>query len=134
MKTKFAILILDLLLLVSPSRCVALYGIADVSNAEAKEMGVTIRMDKNGDAGIRVSMEFKTTGKLRKFTRVEVQIGEGKDRIMSAPLRESHPSAESVAVHFSADLAYLSKSTLWVYVADQPEGGTVYRFKVKDFI
>ena len=134
MKTKFTILILNLLLFAAPSRCFADYVIEDVSKAQAKEMGVTIRTEKNGDAGIRVWMEFKTTGKLKEFAYVEVQIGEGKSRIMSAPLRVSNPSPGSAAVQFSADPTYVRKSELDIFVDHAPPGGTVYRFKVKDFI
>ena len=134
MKTKFTILILGLLLFAAPDCCFAEYTIFDVSMAQAKEMGVTIRSEKNGDAGIRVWMEFKATGKLKEFAYVEVQIGEGKSRIMSAPLRVSHPSPGSVAVQFSADLGYLRKSALEIFVDAAPLGGTIYRFKVKDFI
>jgi hypothetical protein len=136
MKTKLTILILGLLLLAIPGRCFADTIIEDVSKSQAKDMGVTIRTEKNGDAGIRVWMEFKTTGKFKEFAYVEVQIGEGAGRVMSAPLQVSHPKSEreNVAVQFSADPAYLPKSTLWLFVNDVPLGGTGYRFKVKDFI
>ena len=134
MKTTSTILILGLLLLTAPGRCFADYLLGDVSKAQAKEMGVTIRTETNGDAGIRVWMEFKTTGKLKEFAYVEVRIGEGKSRIMSAPLRVSRPSPGSVTVQFSADPAYLRESALEIFVEDAPPGGTVYRLKIKDFI
>ena len=134
MKTKFTFLMLGLLLLGLPGRCFAEYGVMEVSRADAKEMGITIRTNGNGDAGIQVTMEFAASGKLQHFTHAQVQIGEGKDRIMSASLREDRSSAGSVTVRFSADPAYLSRSMLWVYVRDAPLGGTAYRLKVKDFL
>jgi hypothetical protein len=88
----------------------------------------------NGQAGIQVQMEFKTDGELKKITYVELQIGDGENRITSAPLLVSYPSPGRVAVRFSAYPAYLPKSALMVVVSDAPLGGTGYRFKVKDFI
>jgi hypothetical protein len=134
MKMIFNISALTVLLIAASSHCFAEMTVADVSKQEAKEMGVTMRSHKNGDAGVAVWLEFKTNGKLKDFTRVDLQIGEGKSRIMSAPLLVSHPSPGSVAVHFSAYPAYLATSTLTIVVADSPLGGSGYRFKVKDFI
>ena len=108
--------------------------IADVSKEEAKQMGATIRSRKSGE-GIEVLLEFKTTGKFEKFKRVELNIGEGKDQIMSAALLPAHPSPGSVTAHFSVNSAYLAKSTLMIVAeGDNPLGGEGYRFKLKDFI
>ena len=87
MKTKFTILIVGLLLFAEPTRCFAEYGGVVMSKALAKEMGVLIQTEKNGDAGIRVRMEFKATGKLKQFAYVELRVGEGEHWTMSAPLR-----------------------------------------------
>jgi hypothetical protein len=134
MKTTLTTLVLGFILLTAAGRCFAVYLLEDVSEAQAKEMGVAIRTETNGDAGIRVRMEFKTTGKLKEFSYVEVRIGEGKSRIMSAPLMAAHPSPGSVAVQFSAGPAYLPESALEIFVEDAVPGGTVYRLKVKDFV
>lgn len=134
MKTIFNISALAFLLIAASSQCFAEMTIEDVSKERAKEMGVTMRSHKDGDAGIAVWLEFRTNGKLKDFTRVDLQIGEGKSRIMSAPLLASHPSPGSVAVHFSASPAYLATSTLTIVVADVPLGGSGYRFKVRDFM
>jgi hypothetical protein len=122
------------LLIAASSHCFAETMLADVSKEQAKEWGVSIRSHKNGDAGVKVWLEFKTQGVLKNFTRVELQIGEGENRIMAGPLLASHPSPGSVAVHFSAYPAYLPKSTLTIMVNDTPLGGSGYRFKLKDFI
>jgi hypothetical protein len=79
-------------------------------------------------------MEFKNTGKLKEFNRVEVRIGEKSAPIVTARLYISHPSPEISRAEFSADPAYLPKSAFWIYVNDQPLGGTVYLFEVKKFI
>ena len=126
--------VLTFLLVAAPSPCFAEIVIEDVSTNRAKELGVTIRTNMNGQAGIQVWLEFKTTGELKKYSHVELQIGKGENLIMSAPLLTTHPSPESVAVNFSAYPAYLPKSTLMIVVSDAPLGGTGYRLKVKDFI
>ena len=120
MKTIFNISAVTFLLIAASSPCFAEMTIEDVSKEWAKEMGVTMRSHKNGDAGVAVWLEFKTNGKLKDFSRVDLQIGEGKSRIMSAPLLASHPSPGSVAVQFSAYPAYLATSTLTIVVADVP--------------
>ena len=116
------------------SQCFAEIVIEDVSTNRAEELGVTIRTNMNGQAGIQVVMEFKTTGELKNFANVELQIGDGENRIMSAPLLVSYPSPDRATVRFSAYPAYVPKSTLMIVVRDTPIGGTGYRFKVKDFI
>ena len=126
--------VLTFLLVAASSQCFAEIVIKDVSTNRAKELGVTIRTNMNGQAGVQVWLEFKTTGELTKYSHVELQIGKGENGIMSAPLLATHPSRESVAVNFSAYPAYLPKSTLMIVVSDAPLGGTGYRFKVKDFI
>ena len=124
-----------LMLIAASSNCIAEMLIADVSKEEAKLMGAIIRSRKNGDASVEVRMEFKTSGKFEKFRRVELDIGEAKDQIMSAALLPSHPSPGSVAVRFSVNPAYLAKSTLMIVAeGDNPLGGECYRFKLKDFI
>jgi hypothetical protein len=126
--------VLTFLLVAASSQCFAEIVIEDVSTKRAKELGVTIRTNMNGQAGIQVWLEFKTTRELKKYSHVELEIGKGENRIMSAPLLATHPSPESVAVNFSAYPAFLPKSTLMIVVSDAPLGGTGYRFKVKDFI
>jgi hypothetical protein len=134
-KTALKMAVLLLALTIVPCRCFAMMEIADVSREQAQAMGVTVRSHRNGDAGVAVWLEFKTSGKLAAFRRVELQIGEGEGRIMSAPLLAEHPSPGSIAVHFSAYPAYLGKSTLTIVVAgSNPLGGEGYRLKVKDFV
>ena len=135
MKMILRITILILMLVIASRNCIAEMLIADVSKEEAKQMGVTMRSAKSGDAGVKVWLEFKTNGKLRTFKRVELEIGEGKNRIMSAPLLPVQPVPECVVVNFSANPAYLAKSTLMIVVqGDNALGGEGYRLKVNDFI
>ena len=134
MKATFSSSVLTFLLVTASSQCFAEITVGDVSPARAKTLGVTLRTEKNGDAGVKVWLGFKTKGELEKFNYIELQIGDGEDRIMSAPFLVSHPSQGSVVVTFSAYPAYLPRSTLMIVVYDGPEGDVGYRFKVKDFI
>ena len=126
--------VLTFLLVAAAGQCFAMLAIEDVSTNRAKELGVTIRTNMNGQAGIQVQMEFKTDGELKKITYVELQIGDGENRIMSAPLLVSYPSPGRVAVRFSVYPAYLSKCRLTIAVYGGPKGDWGYRFKVKEFI
>jgi len=138
MKTILNISVLTFLLVAASSPCFAEMLITDVSRAKAKEMGVAIRSHKNGDAGVKVRLEFRTQGVLKDFNRVELIICAnsqlGAKRLVSAPLLAERPAADSVSACFSADPSYLATSEVWIIVNDPPLGGTGYRFKVIDFI
>jgi len=134
MKTMRDLLVLIFLLFASSSQCFAEMMIEDVSKAQAKEMRMTIRSHANGDAGVKVWLEFKTQGKLKEFSRVELRMTVGGKHLVSAPLQASRPTADSVSAYFSADPSYLATSELWIVVDDEPLGGTGYRLKVKEFI
>ncbi len=134
MKTTINLLILTFLLLGASSQCFALIPIEDVSKERAKELGVTFRTNTDGQAGIRVWMEYKPKGELQKVTYVELQIGEGEEQIASASLQVSNPNFESASVNFSTFRKFLPKSTLMIVVYMGPKGDVGYRFKVKDFI
>lgn len=134
MKTLLKISVTSFLFIAASSHCFALMMIADVSKERAKEMGVTMRSKKNGDAGVAVWLEFKTQGALKKFVRVELRMTAGGKHLVSAPLQSSRPTANSVSVYFSADPAYLADSIFMIVVSEPAKGGTGYQFKVKDFI
>ena len=134
MKTILNISVLTLLLFAASSQCFAMISVGVISPERAKELGVTFRSHTNGAAGIQVWLEFKAEGKLQKITYVELQIGEGENRIMSAALPVSYSTPGKGVVSFSAYPAYLSKSTLMIVVYGGPKGDVGYQFKVKDFI
>lgn len=138
MKTMLNLSVLTFLLVAGSSQCFAEIVIRDVSKAKAKEMGVTIRSHKNGDAGVMVRLEFKAQGVLKDFNRVELIIRAnshlGAKRLVSAPLLAERPVVDSVSAHFSAAPSHLAASELWIVVNDPPLGGAAYRFQVKDFL
>ncbi len=105
-----------------------------VSRERAKELGVTIRSNPNGESGVRVWLEFQPKGVLKNFTRVELDITAGEKRLVDAVLQTTHPTADTVTAQFSADPAYLATSVLTIVVQDGERTRIGYQFKVKDFL
>ena len=141
MKTAISLAVL-VVLLVAPGRCFALWVTAPVSKERAKELGMEVRSTAAGPNQVRVELEFKTEGKFEKFSPqgkfqgfcgVELQIGEGKNPLVTAPLREDRSKPGRVAVSFTADRAQLEKLKLCVFVTES-DGGTIYQLAVKDFV
>ena len=133
MKTVFNIFVLGVLLVVAPSPCFALWGIAPVSKELAKEMSMEVRSNAAGPNHVTVDLEFKTEGALKNFSRVDLRIGEGDNPPVTAPLREDRSKPGRVVVSFTADRAQLDKLKLWVFVPESA-GGTIYDLSVKDFV
>ena len=121
-------------LLEETSPCFGETGIAYISKNRAKELGVAIRSHKNGDAGVKVWIEFKIQGEMKEFAGAELRMAAEGKHLVSAPLLISRPTADSVSVNFSAAPAYLGESEFWIYVDDVPKGGTAYQFKIRDFV
>src|SRR5262245_45351602 len=145
MKTAFSLAVLAVLL-VAPGRCFALWVMTTVPKERAKEMGMEVRSTAAGGNQVRVELEFKTEGKFEKFSPegkfqsdcgVELRIGEGRNPLVTAPLREDRskprPKPGRVVFSFTADTAQLEKLRLWVYVPES-DGGTIYDLAVKDFV
>ena len=141
MKAAFNITALAVLL-VAPSPCFALWLIAPVSRAEAKERGMEVRTTATGPSHVIVELEFKTEGNFEAFSpegkfkersRVELRIGEGANPSLTATLREDRSKQGRVVVSFTADRAQLDKLKLWVYVPESA-GGTIYDLRVNDFV
>lgn len=143
MKTVFNLFVLAVLL-VAPSPCFALWFTAPVSKEGAKELGMEVRSTAAGPNEVRVELELMTEGKLKEFSPegkfgshcgVELRIGDEKNPLVTAPLREdrSHPKPGRVVVSFTADRAQLDKLKLRVFVPES-DGGTIYVLAVKDFV
>lgn len=148
MKMAISIALLAVLL-VAPSPCFALWGIAPVSKEVAKELGKEVRSEQAGQNQIRVQLEFKTEGTFEEFSPegkfkdhsgVEVRIGErdklklfGSDAALTATLREDRSKPSRVVVSFHADRAHLDSISLWVMVPES-DGGTAYVLRMKGFV
>ncbi len=132
MKTASRIAVLAVLL-VAPSPCFALWGIAGVSKERAKELGMEVRSTAAGPKQVRVELEFKAAGPLKNFNRVDLRFGEGDNPVVTAPLREDRSKPGRIVVSFNADRAQLDKINLRVMVPESA-GGTAYQLRVKDFV
>jgi hypothetical protein len=132
MKTTFRMAVLAVLL-IAPSPCFALWGIAPVSKEQAKELGMEVRSTALGANQVRVELEFKTEGPLKNFSRVDLRFGEGNNPPLAAPLQEDRSKPGRIVVSFNVDRAHLDKINLWVYVPGSL-GGTIYQLRIKDFV
>lgn len=107
--------------------------IEDVSPERAKELGVAVRARPNGNAGIKVTLEFKPEGVLKDFNRVELRMTAEEKSLVSAPLHVALPTPDRATANFSAEPSLLAGSSLTIFVPGGL-GGEAYRFKVKDFV
>jgi len=134
MKTSLRLPVAILSLLAAATTCLALQENKIVSREEAKKMGVALRSHPNGDAGVKVWIEFKTEGVLKNFTRVELAINSGGKWLVDAPLLTQRPTPGNVSVFFSADPSLLDKCVLTIVVEDGARERYGYQFPVRDFI
>lgn len=133
MKTILPISILAFLLVAAvASPCLAYMPIEEVSPERAKELGMEIRSKPAGPDGVRIELEFKTAGELKRFSRVDMEIREG-ERWVSASLREERPGPGRVVVSFAAARADLDKITLRV-VTGAPLNMAGHDLRVEDFV
>lgn len=120
--------------------CLAMISIGVLTKDKAKEKyGITMHARKNGDAGIKVWIEFKKEGWLKRFTYAELRVEttQGK-HIVSAQLRPNlvhHSQPNDVtSVAFSADPNQLSQCSFLVVCYGSNEGDVGYYLRVKDFL
>ena len=133
MKTILNISAVAVFLVVAPSPCFALWGIAPVSKEAAKELGMQVWSEPAGPNHVRVELEFKIEGTFKDFSSVDLRIGQGDNPPVTAPLREDRSKPGRVVVSFTADRTQLDKLTLWVMVPES-RGGTIYDLRMKDFV
>ena len=134
MKTSLNLSIMTLLLALSSTPCLAMIEIADVSPARSKELGMEIRAQPSGPDAVRIELEFPTKGELKLFSRVNLEITDGKKPLLSSsllPEKDSKPGR--ILVNFIADRAQLDKITLMVMVGEF-DGRVGYELRVKDFV
>ena len=114
--------------------------VGDLTKEKAKDKyGIAMRARKNGDAGIKVWLEFKKQGWLEKFTYAELRVEEAKGKhLISAQLKPNpvhHRQPKDVTtVSFSAQADQLSKCSFLVVCYGSNEGDVGYYLRVKDFL
>lgn len=129
-----------LLAAATSSVCLAMISIGPLTKVKAKEKyGITMHARQNGDAGIKVWLEFKKQGWLEKFTYAEVEMtDENGKHMMSAMLKPNpihHRQAEDLTtVSFSADPSQLPRCRFLVVCYGSNEGDVGYTLAVKDFL
>jgi hypothetical protein len=111
-----------------------------LTKEKAKEKyGITMHARRNGDAGIRVWLDFKKEGWLEKLTYVELRVedAQGKHLISAgldcAPADRSQPKG-IWRTAFSASPEQLSRCSFFVVCYGSNEGDVGYYLKVKDFL
>ena len=121
------------------NQCFALISIGVLTKEKAKDKyGITMHARKNGDAGIKVWLEFKKEGWLEKFTYAELRMdSEGKHLISAQlqpnPVHHRQPK-EITTVAFSVDADQLEQCSFLVVCYNSNEGDVGYRLKAKDFL
>lgn len=114
--------------------------VGDLNKETAKEKyGITMHARKNGDAGMKVWLEFKKEGWLEKFTYAELRMVDARGKhLVSAQLQPNpvhHRQPKDItSVAFSADVEQLSQCSFLVVCYGSKEGDVGYYLKVKDFL
>lgn len=138
---RFSVVLLALLLVtLTSSACLAMISVGPLTKVKAKEKyGITMHARENGDAGIKVWLEFKKKGWLEKLTYAELQMTDEKGKhLISAMLQPNpihHRQAEDLTtVSFSADASQLPRCRFLVVCYGSNEGDVGYTLDVKDFL
>jgi hypothetical protein len=114
--------------------------IGHLTKEQAKDKyGITMHARKNGDAGIKVWLEFKQDGWLEKFTYAELKMVDAEGRhLLSAQLQPNpahHRQADEItSVAFSAEADQLARCSFLVVCYGSNEGDVGYYLNVKDFL
>jgi hypothetical protein len=127
-----------LILMVSPS--FGEISVGELTKEQANEKyGITMHARHNGDAGIKVWLQFKQEGWLEKFTYAELRMvnAEGK-HLLSAmlqpnPVHHRQPK-DFTTVAFSADPDQLNRCSFLVVCYGSNEGDVGYYLNLKDFL
>lgn len=112
--------------------------VGTLDKKEAAKMGIVMKSRPNGDAGVKVWIEFRLEGVLERFTYAELRMEDDEgNHQLSAMLRvnpENHKQPKDItSVAFSADPAQLKNCEFWV-VCNNAMEGVGYILKVSDFL
>ncbi len=136
MITIFSLLAATIFLTAAPAPSFAVWDLEIVSQERAKQLGMEVGSTAAGPSHVVVNLEFKTEGKLKDFSQVDLSLGKDDNLVVTAALREDRSKPGRVVVSFTADAAQLDKLTLRVRVPfrDGGVGGTIPELQVKRFI
>jgi hypothetical protein len=114
--------------------------VGELTKEKAKDKyGITMHARKNGDAGIKVWLEFKQEGWLKDFTYAELRMEDARGKhLLTAHLQPNphhHRQPEGVTtVAFSAEPDALERCSFLVVCYGSNEGDVGYYLRVKDFL
>ena len=108
--------LITVLLFAASGRCIAMTDIKDVSKAEAKGLGLELQTKAQGADQIRVTLELKKDGKMKKFSRVELWIQDGEKVLFVGLLKDDEHSAKPgcVVIAFTIDRSLMAKAQLHI--------------------
>jgi hypothetical protein len=122
-----------ILLVAVPGLCRAFESIDFVTRERAKALGLEFRANPAGPDAVRVTLEFEPKGELRHYTRVELEMYDGGQMLLSSTLREEKDKPGRIVVSFAAARTKLHNISLKVVTQDGEERtGSV--IAVKDFV
>jgi len=133
------ILLLAALIVTAPSAAQAMITISVLTKEQAKQkFGITMHARQNGDAGIKVWIEFKEEGLPDKYTYSELRLTDAQGKqLLSAKLQPNavhhRQTPGKTTVYFSASPDQLKNYNILV-VCYQDHGGTGYQLNLKDFL
>jgi hypothetical protein len=122
------------------STCYAMISVGFLNKEDAKaKYGITMHARPNGDAGVKVWLEFKKEGLLKDFTYAEFQLNDDKGKHLVSAVLQPNPvhhqqAADITSVAFSADESQLANCNIMVVCYGSNEGDVGYILPVKDFI
>ncbi|MBD3676240.1 MAG: hypothetical protein HUJ26_22240 [Planctomycetaceae bacterium] len=132
--------ILAVLIATTSNTAHAAISVGTLTQEQAREKyGITMHARNNGDAGIKVWLEFKQEGWLEKFTYAELRMKDSQGRhLLSAKLQPNavhHRQAPGVTtVYFSATPEQLKHCSFLVVCYGSNEGDVGYYLNVMDFL
>ncbi|MBN2451779.1 MAG: hypothetical protein JXR77_15430 [Lentisphaeria bacterium] len=126
--------------MVTASPSLGMIDVGVLTKEKAREKyGITMHARKNGDAGIKVWLEFKREGWLGKLTYAELRMEDAKGKHVISAQRQPNPvhhrQAENTTTFaFSADAGRLAQCSFLVVCYGSNEGDVGYYLRVRDFL
>ena len=133
MKPLLRVLVVTLLGLTT-TLCFAEMGIERLSPQRAKQLGIQLESTPAGPATLRIVLNFPTTGELKSFTHVDLEIKDAGKLLLSSTLKDDRSKPGHVVVSLTADRANLDNMTLRLVSSQPALGGSGYDLRVKDFL
>ena len=125
---------LTLLLALAARPCFAEMLIEHLSTERAKQLGMQIQAKPAAADALRIVLDFPTTGELKSFTRVDLEIKDAGKLLLSSTLKDDRSKPGRAAVSLTADRANVDQITLRVVLSQPALGGSAYDLRLKDFI